>query len=76
MKKEQTPPRSRLYVTIAGTILVAVCCFATIMAVTFGATGLSALTPYFYYVLFPALAALVIFIYLPYRKWKDIRKRQ
>lgn len=55
---------------VAGTILVAVCCFTPLLVLLVVAVGLSALTPYLDYVLFPALAAFFVLTIVSYRMWK------
>ena len=60
----------RFYAALAGTIAVAVCCFTPILVIALGVVGLSALTPYLDYVLFPALAVLITVTLLSYRSWK------
>jgi mercuric ion transport protein len=44
-----------LTVGILGTVAAALCCFTPILVVLLGAVGLSALTGYLDYVLFPAI---------------------
>jgi len=41
---------------IIGTVIVALCCFTPVLVILLGIVGLSALTGYLDYVLFPALA--------------------
>src|ERR671919_238006 len=52
--------RTRLYASIAGTILVALCCFTPILVITLTAVGLAAFTPYLDIVLFPLLGVFVV----------------
>ncbi len=59
-----------LYAAVAGTGIVALCCFTPILVITVGIVGLSALTPYLDYVLYPALAVMLVVTYLAYKKWK------
>ena len=74
------PSKKGLYAAITGTIIVALCCFTPILVVTVGIVGLGALTPYLDYVLYPALAVMIVVTYLAYKKWKrgcntrDIKK--
>ncbi|MFZ5558515.1 MAG: mercury resistance system transport protein MerF [Pseudomonadota bacterium] len=42
---------------IVGTVVAALCCFTPVLVILLGAIGLSAVTGYLDYVLFPALAA-------------------
>ncbi len=62
--------RKRFYAALAGTIAVAICCFTPILVIAFAAAGLSAFTLYLDYVLFPALAVLVILTVISYKKWQ------
>lgn len=55
---------------LAGTVLVAVCCFTPFLVLLVGAIGLGAFTPYLAYVLFPALVVFLPIAILSYRKWK------
>jgi mercuric ion transport protein len=71
VKERQAPIlKKRFYTALAGTIAVAICCFTPILVIAFAAAGLSAFTPYFDYVLFPALGILVILTAVSYRRWK------
>jgi mercuric ion transport protein len=67
------PSKKGIYAAIAGTILVALCCFTPILVITFGAVGLSAFTPYLDYVLFPALVIMIVLTFVSYGKWKRSR---
>ncbi len=69
-KQTSQPSKKGIYAAIAGTILVALCCFTPILVFIFGIVGLSALTPYLDYVLLPALAVMIVLTILSYRKWK------
>jgi mercuric ion transport protein len=54
---------------VIGTIVVALCCFTPILVILFAFVGLSALTGYLDYVLFPALAIAVgITVYALWRR--------
>jgi purine-cytosine permease-like protein len=48
-----------LKIGIGGSLITALCCFTPILVVLFAAIGLSALTGYLDYVLFPALAIFI-----------------
>lgn len=74
--KEKTSQslKKRFYAALAGTIAVALCCFTPVLVILFAAVGLSSFTPYLDYVLFPALAALLILTVYSYREWKKIKK--
>jgi len=45
---------------IIGTIIAALCCFTPVLVILIGAIGLSALTGYLDYVLFPALGFFIL----------------
>lgn len=64
-------PRTLVKVGVVGTVLVALCCFTPILVILLGIVGLSALTGYLDFVLFPALAAFIgLTIYAVVRKRK------
>ena len=68
-----SPPTSSkraFYAGLAGTLLVAACCFTPLLVILLAAVGLSAFTPYLDYVLWPALVILLILTVVSYRKWK------
>lgn len=59
---------------IGGSIIAALCCFTPILVVLLGIVGLSALTGYLDYVLFPALALFIgITIYALLRKQRQMQ---
>lgn|SRR6266436_728938 len=58
------------YAAVAGIIAIALCCFTPILVVLLAAVGLGAFTRHLDYVLFPALAVLVIVALVSYRKSK------
>ena len=68
------PSKKGFYATIAGTILVALCCFTPILVITLGAVGLSTFTPYLDYVLLPAFVMIVVLAFVFYGKWKKACK--
>lgn len=47
---------------IIGAVIAAVCCFTPVLAILLAMVGLSALTGYLDYVLFPALALFIALI--------------
>jgi len=62
-------PDNRLLKTgIYGTLIAAVCCFTPILVILVGAVGLSAITGYLDYVLFPALGMFILITI--YALWK------
>jgi len=54
---------------LAGTVLVALCCFTPLLVVTLGAVGLSVIVSYLDFILFPALALLLLLTHLSFSKW-------
>lgn len=64
-------PKKWLRVGVAGSLLVALCCFTPVLVMLFGVTGLAALTGYLDLVLLPALAVFVgLAAYALWRKRK------
>ena len=59
---------------IIGTVILALCCFTPILVVFVGVVGLSALTGYLDYVLFPALAFFIALTV--YAVWRRQRRAQ
>ena len=71
-KISSQPSKKGMFSVLAGTVLVAMCCFTPILVILLGAVGLSAFTPYLDFVLLPALCimiALSIFSFLRWRKF-------
>ena len=64
--------RSLLGIGIIGAIVAALCCFTPVLVVLFGVVGLSALTGYLDYVLFPALGFFIVLTL--YAVWRRRRK--
>ena len=52
--------RSLFGIGIIGTIVAALCCFTPVLVISLGAVGLSAVTGYLDYVLFPALGFFIL----------------
>ncbi|MBB3140308.1 mercury resistance system transport protein MerF [Halomonas organivorans] len=62
-------PETLLRVSMIGTVLVALCCFAPILVILLGTLGLAALTGYLDVVLLPALAVFIgLTLYALWRK--------
>lgn len=62
---------SLLEVGLIGTVFAALCCFTPILVLMVGAVGLSALTGYLDYVLFPMLGLfLLLTLYAIWRRQK------
>ena len=68
--KQIAPSKKKFYAALAGTLLVALCCFTPILVITLGAIGLSAFTPYLDYVLLPGLAVLIALTVISYARWR------
>ena len=66
--------RKLILTGILGTVFAALCCFTPVLVILLGAVGLSALTGYLDYVLFPALGIFVLLtIYALWRRAKNQR---
>jgi len=71
MKKQSSqPPKKTFCAAVAGTVLVALCCFTPILVIALAAVGLSVFTPYLDYVLLPALVMMIVLTVVSYLKWK------
>lgn len=66
--------RSIFGIGIIGTIIAALCCFTPVLVILLGAIGLSALTGYLDYVLFPALGFFILLIF--YAVWRRKKRHQ
>jgi mercuric ion transport protein len=64
-----------LLAAAGGTAVVALCCFTPLLVLVLGLVGLSAVTPYLDYVLFPALAVLLGVTGVSYQKWRKTQSR-
>ena len=71
MKKQPSQPSKKtFYAAVAGTVLVAVCCFTPILVISLAAVGMSAFTPYLDYVLLPTLVLFITLAFISYLRWK------
>jgi len=62
---------------IIGTVIAALCCFTPVLVILLAAVGLSALTGYLDYVLFPALGFFVLLtIYALWRRQRRVKTSQ
>ena len=61
---------------LAGTVLVALCCFTPILVILMGAVGLSFFTPYLDMVLLPALVIMIVLTILSYLRWRKSAEKQ
>lgn len=66
--------RSIFGIGIIGTIIAALCCFTPVLVILLGAIGLSALTGYLDYVLFPALGFFIFLTF--YAVWRRKKRHQ
>ena len=69
-KPSSNPSKKGIYAALAGTVLVALCCFTPILVITLSTVGLAALTPYLDFVLLPALVLMLIVTVMSYIRWK------
>ncbi|WP_324734537.1 mercury resistance system transport protein MerF [Pseudomonas paeninsulae] len=64
-------PNTLLKIGLGGSVVAALCCFTPLLVVFLGLVGLSALTGYLDFVLFPALAAFIaLTLYAVHKKRK------
>jgi mercuric ion transport protein len=70
MKTTSQPSKRTFYAAVAGTVLVALCCFTPILVITLAAVGMSAFTPYLDYILLPALVMMIVLVFVSYGRWK------
>jgi len=68
--------RKRFIAAIVGTGAIALCCFTPILVLGVGLVGLSAITPYLDYVLFPALGIFILVTVRAYQKWKKVQREK
>ena len=59
-----------MFTALAGTVLVALCCFTPILVILLGAVGLSAFTPYLDFVLLPALCIMIALSVVSFLRWR------
>jgi len=62
-------PKAAFRASVAGTAIVALCCFTPILVVTLSAIGLGAVVGYLDYVLLPALVVMIIVTFVSYRRY-------
>ncbi|MEG4593056.1 mercury resistance system transport protein MerF [Microcoleus sp. F8_C2] len=63
-------PKTALWASISGTVLIAMCCATPVLAITLGALGLGALVGYLDYVLLPALVVMVVVSIISYQRYR------
>ena len=59
-----------LFAALAGTVLIALCCFTPILVIMLGAIGLSVFTPYLDFVLLPALCIMIALTIVSFLRWR------
>jgi mercuric ion transport protein len=69
-------PRERFYASVAGTVLVALCCFTPVLVIALSTAGAAAFTPYLDFLLYPALAILVVVTWISYKRYAVTRRRE
>ncbi|PLZ91217.1 mercury transporter [Fischerella muscicola CCMEE 5323] len=63
-------PKTALWASISGTVLIGVCCFTPVLVVTLSALGLGGVLGYLDYVLLPALAVMVVVTLVSYQRYR------
>jgi mercuric ion transport protein len=63
-------PKTALWASISGTVLIAVCCATPVLVITLGALGLGALVGYLDYVLIPAFVVMVAVTIISYQRYR------
>ncbi len=76
--KKTLPQTSKkgLFALLAGTLVVALCCFTPILLILLGVVGLSVFTPYLDFVLLPALVIMIVLSIVSYLRWHKSTKRE
>jgi len=69
-KISSQPSKKGMFAAVAGTVLVALCCFTPILVILLGAVGLSVFTPYLDFVLLPALCIMVALSIVSFLRWR------
>jgi mercuric ion transport protein len=69
-KISSQPSKKSMFAALAGTVLVALCCFTPILVILFGAVGLSVFTPYLDFVLLPALCVMIALSIISFLRWR------
>ena len=74
MKDKAAALLKNFYLALIGTIIVAICCFTSVLVILLGLIGLSLLVPYLDYILFPLLFMFLILTVISFRKWYLMKK--
>jgi mercuric ion transport protein len=67
--------KTSFFAAAVGTAVVALCCFTPILVIVLGIVGLTAVTPYLDYILFPGLVVLLVVTVVSYQRWKKAQSR-
>ena len=59
-----------MFAALAGTVLVALCCFTPILVILLGAVGLNVFTLYLDFVLLPALCIMIALSIISLLRWR------
>jgi mercuric ion transport protein len=70
-----TSQENGLIATIAGTIVVIICCFSPVLVILLGAVGLSAFTPFIDMMLFTALGIMIVLTIFSYLRWRKAAQK-
>ena len=74
-QSSSNPSKKGIYAALAGTVLVALCCFTPILVILLGAVSLASLTPYLDFVLLPALVLMIIITVSSYIRWRKAHSK-
>ncbi|CAB1083720.1 Membrane transport protein MerF [Olavius algarvensis Delta 1 endosymbiont] len=69
-KSSSQTSKKGMIAALAGTVLVALCCFTPILVILLGAVGLSVFTPYLDFVLLPALCIMIALSLVSFMRWR------
>jgi mercuric ion transport protein len=75
-KTSSQTSKKGMFAALAGTVLVAICCFTPILVILLGAVGLSTFTPYLDMVLLPALVIMIVLTIVSYLRWHKSAEKQ
>ena len=64
------PSNKGMFAAMAGTVLVALCCFTPILVILLGAVGLSVFSPYLDFALLPALCIMIALSLVSFLRWR------
>ncbi|MCF2969966.1 mercury resistance system transport protein MerF [Synechococcus sp. Nb3U1] len=59
------------WASVLGTVIVSLCCFTPVVAITISAIGLGVMIGYLDYILLPALVVLLIITFVSYRRYRS-----